>query len=518
MDKPKDHLSKTVVIVGAGASGLSAARSFVESGKTDIDIIIVESSDYIGGRIKTSSSFIGNGHKIELGAELIHGNNTRLSRFIEEQGLHLHNNTSSLEPYFITAQGDGGPDDQPTKNGMYGAYYLGKEDKILPFDSTDPDFEHLNETFWRMCAVDEETFREENKITSEQSRKSQKNKNTSSMYQEFPDDEQKSLHDYLQSKNISDRMKGLTIAGYANTVGCTDLKRISFAAVKAHERYWETNEESGDFHLHSKISMGGIVDSFVRLLKHKVSILLNWKVVSIDYSFNRKDILLRSHNGQQINADACIISVPVSIINDEVIEFQPPLPRQKIESFKMVGMERAMKIILKFNKKLWPEKLQSIVCSDCEIPEIWFREFRLSDSDNKKPANFNSKNQSTFVAVCFLTSKYADELAKHGNQKAVSIAKEQLCKVFRISSEDMNKSYITYTIFDWKEHDGIRGGYGYPKVGIQRKHYLCMAENVDEKMFFCGESTHLGAGMTIQAAMDTGVRAAEEVLKKLYPT
>jgi len=38
-----------------------------------------------------------------------------------------------------------------------------------------------------------------------------------------------------------------------------------------------------------------------------------------------------------------------------------------------------------------------------------------------------------------------------------------------------------------------------------------MAEPVNDKLFFCGESTHKGAAMTVQAALETGIRAADEV-------
>ena len=58
-----------VVIVGAGAAGLSAARELTAAGR---EVLIVEARDRIGGRILT--------HRepalelpLELGAEFVHG-------------------------------------------------------------------------------------------------------------------------------------------------------------------------------------------------------------------------------------------------------------------------------------------------------------------------------------------------------------------------------------------------------------------------------------------------------------
>src|SRR5688500_6574289 len=59
-----------VIIIGAGAAGLSAARTLSAKGKS---VCIVEARDWIGGRIHTMK---GEGFSVpvEAGAEFIHGN------------------------------------------------------------------------------------------------------------------------------------------------------------------------------------------------------------------------------------------------------------------------------------------------------------------------------------------------------------------------------------------------------------------------------------------------------------
>lgn len=55
--------------------------------------------------------------QVELGAELVHGTNTLLTRFAAEHG-------HELQPCFVWAHGDGGPVQEPI-NGGYGLYYIG---------------------------------------------------------------------------------------------------------------------------------------------------------------------------------------------------------------------------------------------------------------------------------------------------------------------------------------------------------------------------------------------------------
>jgi len=60
---------KTVIVIGAGTAGLAAAKKLRES-NTGVKVIILESSDRIGGRISTKRDF---GFTFEEGAQWIHG-------------------------------------------------------------------------------------------------------------------------------------------------------------------------------------------------------------------------------------------------------------------------------------------------------------------------------------------------------------------------------------------------------------------------------------------------------------
>jgi len=57
----------TVVVIGAGVSGLSAARRLDQMG---YDVVVLEARDRIGGRVWTDRSI---GHPVDLGASWIHG-------------------------------------------------------------------------------------------------------------------------------------------------------------------------------------------------------------------------------------------------------------------------------------------------------------------------------------------------------------------------------------------------------------------------------------------------------------
>ena len=57
------------IIIGAGVAGLSAARTLVDAGKTNIAIL--EAGDRVGGRVLTAET--PRGVPIDLGASWFHG-------------------------------------------------------------------------------------------------------------------------------------------------------------------------------------------------------------------------------------------------------------------------------------------------------------------------------------------------------------------------------------------------------------------------------------------------------------
>lgn len=71
-----------VIVIGAGAAGIAAARTLKDAGK---NVLVLEARARTGGRAWTDDTFAS--FPVELGAEFIHGGNVITHRLIKEAGL-----------------------------------------------------------------------------------------------------------------------------------------------------------------------------------------------------------------------------------------------------------------------------------------------------------------------------------------------------------------------------------------------------------------------------------------------
>ncbi|GMH55698.1 hypothetical protein TL16_g03944 [Triparma laevis f. inornata] len=464
------------VIIGAGAAGLCAGRHLLQhhNRPSPPSLLLLEALLRIGGRVHTttlsvpSSSSPPSSVRVDLGAEFIHGSTTMINEMVRS-------NNWPTEEVFTAAQGDGGPDDAPTSDHQkYGVYYLGKEKKLLRYDDEDPDFVKMNESFWSLADLDPAEI-----------------------------DPEMSIADHFESQQISSRMTGMSNAGYSNTSAAPSLSSLSLLRTVEYERHWKDNDgccqdDGGDCRLSNDMSMSDVIDRIAVDVDVGKNCRLGVKVDRIDWEGDV--VKIESSAGYIIRSRTVIVTVPVKILQTpSLLFFHPPLPPPKVSSLSLYGMEDALKLFLIFREPVWPSKVQNCILSDSPIPEMWFR---------STPSNLH-------ICCCFATSTFASNLKILGEVKAVDIALNLLSSMFT-NSPQQNKSHLLSThMISWSSTPSILGGYSYPKVGMSESHVKLIAEPLESKVFFAGEHTHVGAGMTVHAAMETGIMAAQSVLNCL---
>jgi monoamine oxidase len=105
-----------------------------------------------------------------------------------------------------------------------------------------------------------------------------------------------------------------------------------------------------------------------------------------------------------------------------------------------------------------------------------------------------------------ITSCYRDTILNE--------AIKSLHQIFRVGESHLRKVLVSWYTHDWHSDPFTRGAYAYlPVNGLELQQTLGLP--VDDTLYFAGEAISLGHIGTVHGAIDTGHRAAKEVLKSL---
>lgn len=292
---------------------------------------------------------------------------------------------------------------------------------------------------------------------------------------------------YLAQEGISTRLMPLGNALLGNEYG-TSNALLGVKGVAQGERLWSAGKQNDLLSNRSFVSI--LQESFAPVLE---DVLLNRHVFRIDYSGD--EVVCHDITGERHRSDRVIVTVPLGVLKAGLIQFDPGLPFNKLDAIAKLGMGPGMKVILKFAQRFWPEKTGSLYGSGL-VPEFWATGAGgRSATDNLLTAFVHGENAATLSAMgAGLVPAICAELDQlFGNQ---------------VATGSLQDSHVE----DWFANPYFQGTYSYPMVGSGNARKLLAAPE-QGKLFFAGEATHYeGHYGTVHGALESGYRAAREVV------
>lgn len=284
------------------------------------------------------------------------------------------------------------------------------------------------------------------------------------------------------AKSINSNEEFLRLIENIITDAATTADRISI-----NEFSKVTNKlKTTDYQFKDTTMHGFFQKNFEEDLRNEI--ILNSPIKEIDYSSTR--IKVTNTSIQSFEFDKVIITIPISALKSNQISFIPNLPEEKIKAFDFIGMDKGLKLFLKFNKKFYDH------------------------------AVFNGKHAGYYIDI----PKYSDDstsvlaslvMGNHANKYYENPEKAIENYLFELDgyfNGGASKHFVNYMIKDWGNEPYINGVYSYTKPNGKNARSIAR-KSIDNKIFFAGEAmnTKLNYGNVHGA-----IESAMDVLKEIH--
>ena len=438
-----------VVIVGAGVAGLAAARQLSGSGHR---VCLLEARERLGGRVHTLH-VPDLALPVELGAEFVHGRSPATFEIVDAAAL------AACEL----------PDN----------HWWSRDGRWQLVD------------FW-------------GRIGRIQAR-------IAGLKQDVP------FSRFLQTRRGLSRLDRQLACGFVEGYHAAHADRISSLALASADE--EQDDDAGN----RQYRILGGYDALVEWLRaglnpERVEVATGTVVTNIRWSKGSVAVDTKSARGEfrrTFQAARAVITIPIGLWKaaseqEGAIGFDPPL-RTKERALAQLEVGHVVKIVFRFTEPFW------------ESPEF------LAKRTGKPPAGGGPLNfvHSTdrFVPTWWTTAPVrspvltgwagghaADALLADGPAAVTDRALDALGRTFGMRRSRLDALFAGSWTHDWQRDPFSRGAYSYAGVGGHGAH-RALARPLEETLFFAGEATSSDQTGTVAGAIESGKRAALEVLK-----
>lgn len=240
--------------------------------------------------------------------------------------------------------------------------------------------------------------------------------------------------------------------------------------------------------------------------QNRVRVLLNTVVRAVRWQRGRVDIeALQSGRVIRARASRAIVTLPLGVLQSGpehagTVLFDPPLT-SKQRSLDGLAMGPVLKVLLQFQSRFWET---------------------LDEGKYRRAAFFHAPGAAfpTFwtllpVRAAILTAwsagPNAERLSLSSEDELIATALASLDSLFGART-DVRAQFQGASLHNWQTDPYARGAYSYVLAGgtHARKD---LARPLLGTLFFAGEATEMKAAGTVGGALDSGARAARQVLR-----
>lgn len=192
----------------------------------------------------------------------------------------------------------------------------------------------------------------------------------------------------------------------------------------------------------------------------------------VDYSSRRVEVV--ASDGSVFEGDTAIVTVPLAILKTGGIEFDPPLPAEKVDAMGRAIMPNGLKAFFEFSERFYPD----IVFFDENPPATLEAERIYYNVSLDKPTTSN-------VLGLFGVGNVAERYTELSEAELKDYALAELDAMFDGAA---SAGYVNHLVQNWTNQPHIMGSYS---MFRDRTDVATLGAPVDETLYFAGEAYNL---------------------------
>ena len=224
----------------------------------------------------------------------------------------------------------------------------------------------------------------------------------------------------------------------------------------------------------------------------KSKIRFNSVVESIDY---QTDQLLVRTKEESFTADKVILTVPVKLLQQNAIQFDPQLPSKKLKAINEVTVWGGCKAFIEFDEKFYPTVTGFEIKPETAGHKLYY------------DAAYGQDTMLHIVGLFAVGSVANPYLEREGDNRIDYILKE-LDEIFEGKATPNYKRHIFQ---NWSDEPFAQGAY---------VHYFAdwgdikaLGKSVDDKLYFAGDAYTDGSDWSsVHAAANSAIQAVKELI------
>jgi monoamine oxidase len=236
-------------------------------------------------------------------------------------------------------------------------------------------------------------------------------------------------------------------------------------------------------------------DKVTDFLATGLDVRLNTRVSSINYTNAKANI---TANGNNIEADFVIVSVPLGVLKNNSIAFTPALPTNKTNAISNTNIGNVNKFLLVWNTPFWDTNLQYIGYT----------------TETKGKFNYFLNIKKFTPSNGLMTFAFGDYATVTESMTDSQIIAEIMLNLKNIYGNSIpNPTNFLRT--KWGQNINSFGAYSYPTNGSTSADFDTLADEINNKVFFAGEHTERDYRGTVHGAYLSGIREADKIIDLL---